>query len=95
MVYTLQPVSQFVEVKEIKLTDIVVSDFNTRKDLETGVEDGGLDELANSVRDRGLLSPITVMKRSDGRYELIVGQRRFLACSKIGMQSIPAIVREA
>jgi ParB family chromosome partitioning protein len=83
-----------VEVREIRIADIVVSESNTRKDLEAGGEDAGLDELANSIRDRGLLSPITVMKRTDGKYDLVAGQRRFLACSRVGMQTIPSIIRD-
>jgi ParB family chromosome partitioning protein len=84
-----------MEVKEIKLSDIVVSEFNTRKDLQAGIEDAGLDELANSIREKGLLNPITVMRRAtDGKYLLIAGQRRFLACTRIGLQTIPAIIRD-
>lgn len=83
-----------MEVKEIRLSDIHLSDLNTRKDLEAGTEDSSLDDLANSIRERGLLNPITVMKRPDGKYDLIVGQRRFLACKKLGWEKIPAIVRE-
>jgi ParB family chromosome partitioning protein len=83
-----------MEVKEIKLSEIHISGSNTRKDLEAGTEDGSLDDLANSIKERGLLNPITVMKRPDGSYDLIVGQRRFLACKKLGMEKIPAIVRE-
>jgi len=83
-----------MEVKEIELSRINVSEFNTRKDLEAGVEDASLDDLANSIREKGLLSPITVMKRDDGNYDLVAGQRRFLACKKIGLKTIPAIIRD-
>ena len=58
------------------------------------MEDSSLDDLASSIREKGLLNPITVMKRDDGTYDLIVGQRRFLACRKIGWRTIPAIVRD-
>ena len=84
-----------MEVRDIKLSDIVVSEFNTRKDLEAGVEDAGLDELANSIREKGLLNPITVMNKGvEGKYLLVAGQRRFLACSRIGLKTIPAIIRD-
>lgn len=82
-----------MEVKEIKLTDIDVSEFNTRKDLGAGTEETGLDDLANSIQERGLLSPITVRKRKDKKYDIVAGQRRFLACKKIGLKTIPAIIR--
>ena len=82
-----------MEVKEIELTDIDVSEFNTRKDLGAGTEETSLDDLANSIQERGLLSPITVRKSKDKKYDLVVGQRRFLACKKIGLKTIPAIIR--
>lgn len=83
-----------MEVREIALDQIRVSEFNTRKDLHAGTEDAGLDGLADSIRQRGLLSPITVRVRPDGEYDLIAGQRRFLACGRIGWTTMPAIVRD-
>ena len=83
-----------METKEIFLDSIRISDLNARKDLEAGTEDAGIDDLATSIREHGLISPVVVMARTDGSYELIAGQRRFLACKKIGMTAIPAIVRD-
>jgi len=83
-----------MEIKEIKLSEIRISDLNTRKDLEAGTEDSSLIDLVNSIKGKGLLSPITVRKSRDNTYDLIVGQRRFLACQKLGWASIPAIVRD-
>lgn len=83
-----------MEVKEIELPSVVISQFNTRKDLDAGTEDASLDELASSIREKGLLNPITVVKREDGKYDLIAGQRRFIACRRLGMKTIPAIIRE-
>lgn len=83
-----------MELREINLNDITVSEFNTRKDLQAGTEDASLGDLANSIRENGLLNPITVMSSADGRYDLIAGQRRFLACRRIGLETIPAIIRD-
>jgi len=83
-----------MEVKDIKINLINVSSLNTRKDLEAGTEDTSLDDLANSIKEKGLLSPITVQRKEDGTYDLIAGQRRFLACKKIGKDTISAIIRE-
>jgi len=82
-----------VEVKEIKLESIGVSKFNTRKDLGAGSEETSLDDLANSIQEKGLLNPIMVREMSKGKYDLVAGQRRFLACKKIGLKTIPAIIR--
>lgn len=83
-----------MEVKEIELNKINVSGFNTRKDLNAGTEDASLNDLANSIKEKGLLNPIMVMEKAGGKYELIVGQRRFLACRKLGWKTIPAIIRD-
>lgn len=83
-----------MEVKEIKLGDIIVSQFNTRKDLQAGTEDTSLDDLARSIKEKGLLNPIMVRKNVDGKFELVAGQRRYLACSKLGWKTIPAIIRD-
>jgi len=65
-----------LEVKEIKLSEIEISEFNTRKDLTAGGEDSGIDDLANSIKEKGLLNPITVRIDQNEGYSLIVGQRR-------------------
>ena len=69
-----------MEVKDIRMDMINVSTLNTRKELGAGTEDTGLDDLANSIKEQGLLNPIIVRKKDDGNYDLIAGQRRFLAC---------------
>lgn len=51
--------------------------------------------FARSVERQGLLSPVTVFRKPDGRYTLVAGQRRFLAFRYLGQETIPAIVREA
>lgn len=51
-----------MEVKEIKMSSIQLSEFNTRKDLEAGTEEAGLNDLAQSIKERGLLNPVTVKK---------------------------------
>lgn len=84
-----------MEVRDISLFDIQLSEeLNTRKDLMAGTEDAGLEELANSIKEKGLLNPIIVRGNSDGTYSLIAGQRRFLACQTLGWETIPAIVRD-
>lgn len=83
-----------MEVKEIKISNIELSEFNTRKDLNAGTEDTGIEDLANSIKEKGLLNPITVRRNSDGTYSLIAGQRRFLACKSLGWDTVPAIIRD-
>jgi ParB family chromosome partitioning protein len=74
----------------IKLDEIDVSESNVRKsNLEEGIE-----ELANSIREIGVRQPVTVFKK-DGRYELIIGQRRYLASRRAGEVEIPAVIVKA
>ncbi len=51
-----------------------------------------LQELADSIREYGVLQPITVRKMSGGTYELVAGERRLLASEMAGLQTIPAIL---
>lgn len=83
-----------MEIRDIELSAIKVSELNTRKDLNAGTEDAGLEDLANSIKEKGLLNPIIVRKNNDGSYGLIAGQRRFLACQRLGWRTIPAIIRD-
>jgi ParB family chromosome partitioning protein len=53
-----------------------------------------LEELAESIRTLGLIQPITVRRKGDGRYQIISGERRFRACQNAGMDMIPAYIRD-
>ena len=52
-----------------------------------------LDELADSIREHGLLQPLVVTERADGSYELIAGERRLRASRRVGLKTVPVIVR--
>ena len=54
-----------------------------------------LEELAESIRTLGLIQPVTVRRKSDGRYQIISGERRFRASKLTGMAMIPAYIRDA
>lgn len=53
-----------------------------------------LEELAESIREQGLLQPLLLRKISDGNYQIIAGERRFRASKLAGLTEVPAIVRE-
>ncbi|MFL6138952.1 MAG: ParB/RepB/Spo0J family partition protein [Frankiaceae bacterium] len=53
-----------------------------------------LDELVASVREVGLLQPVVVREVGPGRYQLVMGERRWRACQQAGLERIPAIVRD-
>jgi len=58
-----------------------------------GFDEDALEELAVSIREVGLLQPVVVRQVMPGRYELIMGERRWRACQRAGQEHIPAIVR--
>jgi ParB family chromosome partitioning protein len=57
-------------------------------------DDGELDELAASIRERGLVQPIIVRPVAGGTYEIVAGERRWRAAQRAGLHTIPVIVRE-
>lgn len=75
------------EIIKIKLDEIVPNKHQPRLDFY----DETLQGLADSIRENGLLQPITVRK-NDGKYELIAGERRYRACLLLGREDIEAIV---
>lgn len=74
----------------INLNDIVPNASQPRKTFyETS-----LQELANSIKERGVLEPI-VVRPKDGKYEIVMGERRCRAARMAGLTEIPAVIREA
>jgi ParB family chromosome partitioning protein len=58
------------------------------------VPDDGIEELAQSIREQGILQPLVVRHREDG-YELIVGERRWRAAQRAGLKKVPILIKEA
>ena len=56
--------------------------------------DADLDDLANSIREKGLLQPIVVRPRADGEYEIVAGERRWRASQRAGIHEVPVLIRE-
>ena len=57
-------------------------------------DEGELNELADSIRARGVLQPILVRPIAGGGYEIVAGERRWRAAQRAGLHAIPAVVRE-
>lgn len=54
-----------------------------------------LDELANSIREKGVIQPILVRKREDGEFEIIAGERRWRASQLAGLKEVPAVIKNS
>jgi ParB family chromosome partitioning protein len=60
----------------------------------TQMDESSLDELAESIRQQGVMQPVLVRPVADGRYEIIAGERRWRAARRAGLSDIPAVVRK-
>ncbi len=60
-------------------------------------DENNLEELTNSIKERGIIQPIVVRKSNDdiSKYEIIAGERRWLAAQKAGLHNVPVVVTEA
>lgn len=86
-----RPVQDYGDVLRIPANLIDPNPYQPRM----AFDNDSLEELAESVRTFGLIQPISVRKQSDGRYQIISGERRFRACKLAGMDTIPAYIRTA
>ncbi|AOZ92861.1 nucleoid occlusion protein [Paenibacillus crassostreae] len=77
------------EVKQIPVEDIVSSPYQPR----TIFDDSKIDELCQTIKTLGVIQPIVVRFRND-KYELVAGERRWRAVKKLGLETIPAIIRD-
>lgn len=75
---------------DIEISRISVNPYQPRETID----EGRLEELVSSVRVHGVLQPILVRSKEDGRYELVAGERRLRAATAAGLTRIPAVVRE-
>ena len=78
-------------IDEIALEKIVPNPNQPRQNFD----ETALQELADSIRENGVISPITLRKGENDTYTIIAGERRFRASKLAGLQTIPAYIREA
>jgi len=78
-------------IVELELTSIEVNPFQPR----TSFNEDSLRELASSIKELGVIQPITVRKLEFNKYQLVSGERRFRASKLIGLETVPAYIRIA
>ena len=76
-----------MKLLNLKIDKIVTNSNQPRKYFDNGKR----SELKDSIKNSGLLQPITVRKISNGKYEIVAGERRYRACRELGMENIPVI----
>jgi len=86
-----EKMKQTAGINEIELSKIEANPFQPRSKFDGE----SLNELADSIREIGLIQPITLRKVNEDKYQIIAGARRFRAAQIAGLKSIPAYIRKA
>lgn len=77
-------------LKELPLEYLQRGRYQPRSDMRQE----SLEELADSIKAQGVMQPVVVRSMGANRYEIIAGERRWRACQKVGLETIPAIIRD-
>jgi ParB family chromosome partitioning protein len=80
---------QVGEIQDLPLSRLVLGAYQPRKHFDPKK----LEELAASIRARGVLQPILVRPITEDRFEIVSGERRYLASQRAGCRTIPAVIR--
>jgi len=82
-----------INMDKLSISDLVSNKFQPRKIFN----ENDLLDLTNSIKERGIIQPIIVRKSSDdnSKYEIIAGERRWLAAQKAGLHEVPVVITEA
>ena len=80
-------------INKLSISDLISSKFQPRKNFDKE----NLQDLINSIQERGIIQPIIVRKSADdkSKYEIIAGERRWLAAQKAGLHEVPVVITEA
>ena len=81
-----------ININKVLISDLVSNKFQPRKTFD----EDSLQDLTNSIKERGIIQPIIVRKSSDdsSKYEIIAGERRWLAGQKAGLHEVPVVITD-
>ena len=85
-----RPKQQNAGLTEIPTEDLTPGQYQPRKKMYRDT----LEELAQSIKQQGVLQPLVVRRLASGRYEIVVGERRWRAAQMVGLTTVPAVVRD-
>ena len=85
-----RPKPEGVSVTQIPLDDLTPGQYQPR----TKMHKSTLEELSQSIKEQGILQPLVVRSLASGRFEIVVGERRWRAAQLAGINSVPAIIRD-
>ena len=78
------------QLEHLSIEKIIPGEYQPRQSMDQGA----LQELADSIKEQGLLSPIIVRPQDKDRYEIVAGERRFVAAGLAGLTEVPVIIRQ-
>ena len=81
------------QTNQLQVSELIPNKYQPRKIFD----ESNLEDLTNSIKERGILQPIIVRKsnNSKAKYEIIAGERRWLAAQRAGLHNVPVVVTEA
>ena len=81
------------QTNQLQVSDLVPNKYQPRKIFD----ENNLIDLTNSIKERGMIQPIIVRKSNDseGKFEIIAGERRWLAAQRAGLHNVPVVITEA
>ena len=81
-----------ININKVSISDLVSNKFQPRKTFD----EESLQDLTNSIKERGIIQPIIVRKSSDdsSKYEIIAGERRWLSAQKAGLHEVPVVITD-
>ena len=81
-----------ININKLSISDLVSNKFQPRKVFD----EESLQDLTNSIKERGIIQPIIVRKSADdnSKYEIIAGERRWLAAQKAGLHQVPVVITD-
>ena len=82
-----------VQNNQLLVSDMIPNKYQPRKNFD----EANLEDLTNSIKERGLIQPIIVRKsdNENSKFEIIAGERRWLAAQRAGLHSVPVVLTEA
>tara|TARA_B100000676_G_C18022637_1_gene813593 strand:- start:829 stop:1671 length:843 start_codon:yes stop_codon:yes gene_type:complete len=80
-------------INQLPISDLAPNKYQPRKNFD----ESNLEDLSNSIKERGIIQPIIVRKSTGGKtnFEIIAGERRWLAAQRAGLHNVPVVITEA
>ena len=82
-----------VQKNQLSVSDLIPNKYQPRKNFD----EANLEDLTNSIKERGMIQPIIVRRsnKENSKFEIIAGERRWIAAQKAGLHNVPVVITEA